>query len=1050
MTEMNVASIELEKALCRYGVMTWPVQDPYVGKSLSVYGEWAQNEIDFCSQFISSTSVILDIGGNIGTHAIAFSHLSPSGRVISLEPHPALWPLLEANVASCCNANVELHNVAASDNHCGSFMSSFSAVLGEANYGGLSLLDPKAGNHANDHEHVPTVTIDSLNLSILDFVKIDVEGCEPSVLRGMFGTLKRTRSVLLCEVLTIETSLDLFNIVNGLGFDVYFVSFDPFSRNNFRDEWRNIFSLSREHGLLFVPKEKGPPDPLHAHQLTAVNDCVSLVQAFVNATDTSRKIAAKLYFKEDGSYSEHNSSYHLIENGSIGIETELIFSLPSAKRMTALRLEISGRFTVLDYLDGWLEGTRGTKSRLWPSECVAGTRSGDTFIWIDSKPMIFFDSITEGHYRSARLKIKLLAHNNLLADGYNISRDFTPSKKVPVGICFSEKRQFNGPDFLMNEAVLCDSKNVLPTIDHTENVQPLRRNVSPIISSKKEEGATPPSKVPLNKLSGRLGEKLPRDATPDEAQSFCDPGCLRNEPLDLIEIVRSEFDASFYLDMYPDVAAAGLNPLEHYVHQGWWEGRDPNPNFSTRYYLEHFPSVVEAGLNPLYHWVSTGKPSIGLKGNNELRQILIENCYTNQAIDPAVWDAFKTLSPYEFAEALMQSLDPKTPRIALSFGHDNYTVIVGGIQNICGVEQTACNANKTSYLQLHPAVHSPEVLGSEHDGRYVLGVVLDGAGLGYLRSADLSLSLDILTDHGIKPTITLVIHALMGHSPNFISTFSERIDSPNAFFWLHDYYSLCPSYNLMRNNIQYCNAPPPESGACSVCIYGEERKKHLFQFQDLFNTYDFNILAPSQTALDIWRGRSNLPHRNVRVIPHLHLDQVGSKKPVRDNLPLRVAFVGLPRFHKGWKVYSKLVQECKGDDRYSFYLIGKEKRKYPPMNWREVTVLPEDRNAMCAAIAEEEIDVAIFFSIWPETFCISAFESSSSGAYLLTTPDSGNVAAEIENGLPGLILADEAELLQIFETGEIIERVRSEQSKGLPISRLRFSRVTFEMFRGEG
>lgn len=37
----------------------------------------------------------------------------------------------------------------------------------------------------------------------------------------------------------------------------------------------------------------------------------------------------------------------------------------------------------------------------------------------------------------------------------------------------------------------------------------------------------------------------------------------------------AEFDSPFYLKAYPDVAAAGLDPLEHYMVQGFREARKP-------------------------------------------------------------------------------------------------------------------------------------------------------------------------------------------------------------------------------------------------------------------------------------------------------------------------------------------------------------------------------------------------------------------------------------------------------------------------------------------
>ena len=66
------------------------------------------------------------------------------------------------------------------------------------------------------------------------------------------------------------------------------------------------------------------------------------------------------------------------------------------------------------------------------------------------------------------------------------------------------------------------------------------------------------------------------------------------------------FDRQWYLTTYPDVAAAGCDPLLHYLRYGAAEGRDPGPQFSTRAYLDRYPSVSEAGLNPLVHYLRYG------------------------------------------------------------------------------------------------------------------------------------------------------------------------------------------------------------------------------------------------------------------------------------------------------------------------------------------------------------------------------------------------------------------------------------------------------------
>jgi len=44
-------------------------------------------------------------------------------------------------------------------------------------------------------------------------------------------------------------------------------------------------------------------------------------------------------------------------------------------------------------------------------------------------------------------------------------------------------------------------------------------------------------------------------------------------------IASGVFDERFYLSTYPDIAAAGVDPLEHYLAAGRFEGRRPSAIF---------------------------------------------------------------------------------------------------------------------------------------------------------------------------------------------------------------------------------------------------------------------------------------------------------------------------------------------------------------------------------------------------------------------------------------------------------------------------------------
>jgi SAM-dependent methyltransferase len=63
------------------------------------------------------------------------------------------------------------------------------------------------------------------------------------------------------------------------------------------------------------------------------------------------------------------------------------------------------------------------------------------------------------------------------------------------------------------------------------------------------------------------------------------------------------FDADWYVKTYPDVAACGMKPVEHYLTAGVKERRDPGPSFSAERYLARHPWLGQTDVNPLVHFL---------------------------------------------------------------------------------------------------------------------------------------------------------------------------------------------------------------------------------------------------------------------------------------------------------------------------------------------------------------------------------------------------------------------------------------------------------------
>ncbi|MES3709721.1 glycosyltransferase [Pseudomonas putida] len=103
-------------------------------------------------------------------------------------------------------------------------------------------------------------------------------------------------------------------------------------------------------------------------------------------------------------------------------------------------------------------------------------------------------------------------------------------------------------------------------------------------------------------------EQPPVAEHPTPAPALAEHEALEPAPLqDNTTGLPALFDAAWYLQRYPDVAKAGISPWEHYVANGFAEGREPGPNFNTAWYLEQCIEARDSGLPPLVHYEQVGR-----------------------------------------------------------------------------------------------------------------------------------------------------------------------------------------------------------------------------------------------------------------------------------------------------------------------------------------------------------------------------------------------------------------------------------------------------------
>lgn len=523
---------------------------------------------------------------------------------------------------------------------------------------------------------------------------------------------------------------------------------------------------------------------------------------------------------------------------------------------------------------------------------------------------------------------------------------------------------------------------------------------------------------------------------------------------ELREALEAEFDRDYYLGVHEDIERSEIDPLEHYFSTGWREDRDPSAQFSTSYYLSSNPEVAAEDLNPLVHYVLSGRregrrpfPPTGFK-----RQTLARLRSLDEEI--AHWQhglaaQSKPVNGASLAGRLGTCIGTRH-HVVLSCSHDNYTEIVGGVQLCVVLEQAAFAERDCAYINLHPVRPLPVLSRETEPEALTLAVLCDGEEVGTATADAVIAALEsVACNQGVD--FGLVVHALHGHSPEVIAELHTRLKPRWAWLWLHDYFGICPSATLLRNKIDPCSAPPPDSPGCSICVFGEERRRHLPRFRLLLERVPFKLVAPSQFMAERWKLYFGNDQLEISVQENGMLSQrrperihVGSSGAPAES-PVRVAFLGVPAVHKGWGVFLELVRRNVASSDYRFYHFGDGRYHAPEIERREVNVLESGRLGMVNALRADSIDLAVLWSLWEESFSYTAYEALSGGAAILTNKGSGNIARVVSASEEGIVFGDDQELFAAFEGESLLELVRSRRAEGPSLGDFVHSRMTADL-----
>jgi len=203
----------------------------------------------------------------------------------------------------------------------------------------------------------------------------------------------------------------------------------------------------------------------------------------------------------------------------------------------------------------------------------------------------------------------------------------------------------------------------------------------------------------------------------------------------LHRIVQSSgmFDAEWYLRSYPEVAAAGRDPIRDYLETGAAAGRWPRPDFDpTRYAADH-PILAFIGLDPFVDFVVNRDPARAPRRHGPAREArepehrepglssaawreihaineavlqhgqtvsIVIACYNyGRFVGEAVASATRQIYPYVDVVLVNDgSSDGRTPAICDALASDQVTVIHQSNQGLSAARNAGARATTSDFL----------------------------------------------------------------------------------------------------------------------------------------------------------------------------------------------------------------------------------------------------------------------------------------------------------------------------------------------------------------
>lgn len=226
---------------------------------------------------------------------------------------------------------------------------------------------------------------------------------------------------------------------------------------------------------------------------------------------------------------------------------------------------------------------------------------------------------------------------------------------------------------------------------------------------------------------------------------------------------------------------------------------------------------------------------------------------------------------------------------------------------------------------------------------------------------------------------------------------------------IHDFFPICPTVNLLNTERKYCDLPSIEK--CENCLQNnssvtctdyDSMKAWRENWKSLMEVCD-EIVAFSHSSKEIVE-KAYGESKNLVVRPHQVRNMPCIQKKRKTTKTLNIGLLGVLTQHKGLAVVKQILKTIEAEElNVRVVLIGSSLEPISSKYFRQTGEYTRDM--IPRLVFEEDIDIFLIPSIWPETFSYTTEEIMKMGFPVMCF-DIGAPAERVKKYEKGIIIPE--------------------------------------------